>query len=152
MLLEGLSVLVKDAEKYLDQVATHPEVRIGFKLTDTGEEATLFVSGVLSVSEGLLSPALLITLTSEDFKKILEGEADAAALMARSSMGDVRPIGFEVVEKDREAAVWEALKSLMDVFFIPGRLKSKRLAREYAGEAHGAHPIPVAYWNGIRLA
>ena len=40
----------------------------------------------------------------------------------------------------------------MTLFFTPGKLKAKKLKKQMAGEAHGAHPIPIAYWNGVRYA
>lgn len=145
--------LVEGSELYLNQLRLDDgEVRIGFMLSDTGEAATLNVGKVLTVSKGGVEQDLLIEMSSSVFTSILHGNADAAALMARSSMSDIRPINFKIVNTEKAGQVWETAKSFMNVFFLPGRIKSKPLGKEFAGEAHGARPIPLAYWNGMRSA
>jgi hypothetical protein len=46
----------------------------------------------------------------------------------------------------------ETMKALMTVFCTPGRVKVRAIRKELAGDAHGAHPIPLVYWQGIRAA
>ncbi|MCS7384915.1 MAG: cupin domain-containing protein, partial [archaeon GB-1867-097] len=65
---------------------------------------------------------------------------------------EVRPIEFEIYNKERLKEIWETVRALLTYFFIPGRIKVRNLRPELAGYAHGAHPIPILYWNGLRFA
>ena len=46
----------------------------------------------------------------------------------------------------------EVIKAGMTFFFTPGRVKVREPRPELAGEAHGAHPIPLVYWDDLRTA
>jgi mannose-6-phosphate isomerase-like protein (cupin superfamily) len=65
-------------------------------------------------------------------------------------MDEERSIEFEIYKKDRVKEIWEVGKALLTYFFVPGKIKFKRLKPELAGCAHGAHPIPLTYWDGLR--
>ncbi len=155
-LVESLRKLQKDSRFYNDLLhESENPLRLAVELTDTGETATMILKqgdGVVSIEEGVSSVSLKITLDSATLQRILDEEADAFALAGRSSMDEVRPINFEFLERDRAKDSMEAIKSLATFFFLPGRIKTKKLAVERAGEAHGAKPIPIVYWQGLRLA
>ena len=65
-------------------------------------------------------------------------------------MADVRPVNFEIFTEEKAALIWEVGKAMLTYLFTPGRVKVKSLALALAGEAHGAHPIPLVYWDGMR--
>lgn len=150
-LVEGLRRLLEEAELYLELLKREDEVRIAVALTDSGEAATLVVGDRIRVVEGLEEPDLRLTMEKRVFEEILRGDADFGALIGRSKMSDVRPINFEFLNPNRLAAASEALP-MMAFFFTPGKVKVKELRAELAGEAHGAHPIPLVYWDGLRSA
>ena len=152
VLMAGLKRLVEDAELYEDQLRPEEEISVAVTLTDTGEEATIIVGDSLSVSEGAENPDLRLTMASQTFQKIIDGEADFGALIGRSRVSDVRPINFQLLNPEKAGTTVEAMKALMTYFFIPGRAKVKRLRRSLAGEAHGARPIPLVYHEGVRFA
>jgi D-lyxose ketol-isomerase len=52
MLVKGLGRFLRYAELYVGQLARREPVRIGFRLTDTGEEATLGFGEGLTVEPG----------------------------------------------------------------------------------------------------
>jgi len=147
-----LKRLVADAELYREQLRQEEEIRVVITFTDTGEEATIIVGDKLSVSEGADSPDLRLTLESQTFQRIMDGEADFSALIGRSKASDVRPINFQLLDLEKATTTVEVMKALMTFFFIPGRVKAKRLLRGLAGEAHGARPIPLVYHEGVRFA
>ncbi|TFF91079.1 cupin domain-containing protein [Candidatus Thorarchaeota archaeon] len=155
-LIDSLRRLQEDSQLYRDLLHESEEpLRLAVELTDTGDTATLTLEqerGVASIEEGDSSASVKVTMDSTTFQSILDGRADAFALAGRSRMDEVRPINFEFLEKERHAKAMEAIKSLATFFFLPGRMKSKQLAVERAGEAHGAKPIPIVYWHGLRLA
>jgi hypothetical protein len=155
-LVESLTKLQKDSELYQDLLHESEEpLRVEVNLTDTGQSATLVLNetgGVAKVEDGASSASLKITLNSETLQRIMEDEADAFALAGRSRMDEDRPINFEFLDKGRAKESVEAIKSLATFFFLPGRIKTKKLTVERAGEAHGARPIPIVYWHGLRLA
>jgi mannose-6-phosphate isomerase-like protein (cupin superfamily) len=91
-------------------------------------------------------------MTRSVFEKIMKGEADAFALGARGHMTEIRPINFEFPNPNRIAELMEIVKPMATFFFTPGRIKIKRLHSTLAGEAHGAHPLPLVYWQGLRSA
>lgn len=148
----GLKRLVEEAELYADQLKQEEEIRVAVTLTDTGEEATILLGDSLSVSEGSESPDLRLTLESQTFENVLEGEADFGALIGRSRASDVRPINFQILNPEKAATTVETMKAMMTYFFTPGKVKAKRLLRDLAGEAHGARPIPLVYHEGVRFA
>jgi len=80
----------------------------------------------------------------------LTQKADAFALAARARMDEKRPVEFEIFKKEHTKEISEVGKALLTYFFAPGRIKIKQLKPELAGQAHGAHPIPLVYWNGLR--
>ncbi|MCW4049860.1 MAG: hypothetical protein NWE89_09000 [Candidatus Bathyarchaeota archaeon] len=152
MLLEGLRRLIEDSELYIDQLKTDIPIDIGFRLLDTGEEAALIVSDSLTVTEDVSDSIVVLTMQSDTFNKILKGEADFAALIGRSRMSDVRLINYVIQIPERFGMAFETVKALMNVFFTPGKIKARKLSKELAGSAHGAHPIPIVYWQGLRYA
>jgi len=152
-LIEGLRRLAEEAEPYLDLMKTEGgDVRIAVTLTDSGEGAALVVGDGITVAEEQGEPDIRLTMEKRVFEGILRGGADFGALIGRSKMSDVRPINFELLNMERAAVASEVLKAMMTFFFTPGRVKVKALRPELAGEAHGAHPIPLVYWDGVRFA
>ena len=152
MLLEGLKRLNEDSRLYTDQLKTEKPIHIGFRLLDTMEEAALIVHDKVTVVEDVSNSIAILTMQSTTFNKILDGEADFAALIGRSRMSDVRPINYEVKNPEQLGEAFETVKALMTVFFTPGKIKVRKLSKELAGSAHGAHPIPIVYWKGLRYA
>jgi mannose-6-phosphate isomerase-like protein (cupin superfamily) len=153
VLLEGLNRLIQDSARYRDLLTLEDdEIRVEVFLLDSGERATLIVGEEISVVEGSSEPDLLLKMERDDFQAILEGEADFGALISRARASDVRPINFEILSPELGTALNDVLKAYMTFFFTPGEVKVKELRPELAGEAHGAHPIPIAYWDGLRSA
>jgi len=152
MLVEGLGRLLSDAELYRDQLTREEPVRVGLRLTDTEEEATLGFGESVTLEPGLKAPAVTLTMESCVFRGIMDGSRDFGAMIGRSKMSDIRPINYQLNEPGRLGDAMETVKALMTVFFTPGRVKVRPLRRELAGDAHGAHPIPLVYWRGVRSA
>jgi mannose-6-phosphate isomerase-like protein (cupin superfamily)/putative sterol carrier protein len=151
-LIEGLQKLVEDSDKYIDQLLVGKLIKLEIKLTDTNERVTLAVGKELTVEVGSHEPDLELTMNSETLQKILDGEADFGALIGRSKLSDNRPINIIIRKLENKTDAIRVLYSLMTLFFTPGKLKAKKLKKQMAGEAHGAHPIPIVYWNGVRYA
>jgi mannose-6-phosphate isomerase-like protein (cupin superfamily) len=149
---EGLKRLVDDMALYMDQLEHSGELRISVRLTDTGDEATMVVGDGIRVEGGAEDLDTRINMEQATFDRLLVREADFGALIGRSRMSDVRPINPEFLKPERVSSAFEALKVMMNVFFTPGRHKVKELRGELAGDAHGAHPIPLVYWDGLRFA
>jgi mannose-6-phosphate isomerase-like protein (cupin superfamily) len=151
-LIQVLKLLVEDADLYIDQIVQEEPFKASISLTDTGEEATIISNKDLKVVSGSEDPDIRITMEAETLDNILNGKADFGALIGRSSYSNIRPINFQLLNPERARTVIEALKTLATFLFTPGRIKAKRLSRDKAGEAHGAHPIPLVYHEGIRFA
>jgi mannose-6-phosphate isomerase-like protein (cupin superfamily) len=151
--VELLKQLVQDAALYMDLInPTTEEARVCVNLYDTHESATLVMTRNMKILEGIVEPELTINMKSTVLQAIVEGQADAFALAGRGRATQRRPIEFEMHTRDRVKEVWELGKALLTYFFTPGMIKTKRLSRERAGQAHGAHPIPLVYWNGMRYS
>lgn len=151
--LQIIKKLSKDASLYTDLIKTEDsEIRVCVELTDTGESATLILGEEIKVLEGSVKPDGKIVMNRKVLESIAEGKADAFALAGRGRADEVRPIEFEIYTKERSKEIWETGKALLTYFFIPGKIKVKNLNLELAGYAHGAHPIPLVYWNGIRYS
>ena len=151
MLHEGLQRFVDESRLYHSTLKPKEgESRVAVRLTDTGEASTIVLGEEVTVSSGLDEPHVILTMESTVFKTLLAGEADFGALIGRSKASDVRPINLEFPDPTKMLEAWEKAKPLMNFFFSPGLVKSKTLSPEYAGEAHGAHPIPLVYWDGLR--
>jgi len=149
--LQIMKELLKDAALYMDLVKTNKhEIRVSVELTDRGETATLILGDKIEVVDGSVNPDGKLSMTRQVLDKILERRADAFALAARGRSDEVRPIEFEVYSKESSKELWETEAALLTYFFTPGRIKVRSLSQELAGYAHGAHPIPVVYWNGLR--
>ncbi len=145
--------LLEDVSLYEDLlIIDKSEIRAGFELIDTGETATLVLGDKASVIEGSANPDFKVSMDSQTFWRIIHGKADAFALAGRARPDEARPIEFEVYNKERSKEVWETIKALLTYFFTPGKIKIKNLHPELAGQAHGAHPIPLVYWNGLRFS
>lgn len=152
-LVESLKQMMEDAELYSDLLYIFPGIlHIGIELTDTHESATLILGQEKKVVVGLHEHAVRITMTSEILEKILKREADAFALAGRSHIKEKRPINFDSIDSNRTNEVMETIKGLATFFFNPGRIKTKELRLDLAGDAHGAKPIPLVYWKGLRYA
>lgn len=144
--------LVKEMDLYKDLTRLEgDEVRISIALDDA-EEATMVIGDEIQIIERSEDPDLRLTMERAVFDEILKSDADFGALISRAKMSDVRPINFQVLKPDRVSAAFETLKALMTTFFTSGTVKVKDLKAALAGEAHGAHPIPLVYWDGIRFA
>lgn len=145
-----------DSNLYADLIFDSEEpMNIVVELTDTGETATLVLErevGVSRIESGEKEADLKVTMASQILRNIAEGKADAFALAGRSKMSENRPIDFEFLNPARSEEAMEAIKGLGTYFFVPGLLKTKELKLERAGQAHGARPIPLVYWQGIRTA
>jgi mannose-6-phosphate isomerase-like protein (cupin superfamily) len=151
MLHKGLERLVDESRLYHSMLKPGiGESRIGVMLTDTGEASTLVLGEEITVTDGLDRAHVVVTMESAVFAGLLAGEADFGALIGRSKASDIRPINLEFPDPSRAPEAWGRAKPLMNFFFSPGRVKSKTLSPRYAGEAHGAHPIPLVYWDGLR--
>jgi len=151
MLQGGLERLVDESRLYHSTLKpAGGESRVGVRLTDTGEASTLVLGDEISVREGLDRPHVVIAMESGVFARLLAGDADFGALIGRSKASDTRPINLEFPDPSRASEAWGRAKPLMNYFFSPGRVKSKVLSPRYAGEAHGGHPIPLVYWDGMR--
>jgi mannose-6-phosphate isomerase-like protein (cupin superfamily) len=152
-LLEGLCRLKEDAGLYLDLMGLEDdEIRIGVSFVDSDEAATLVVGRGIEVLESMEDPDLRLTMERRVFDSIMAGDADFGALIGRSKISDVRPINVEMLKVDKASSAMEVLKTMMTIFFTPGKVKVKRLRKELAGEAHGAHPIPLVYYDDLRCA
>ena len=147
-----LETLLEDAQFYTDLIKpTKGEMKICVELTDTGEAATLILGDKPEVSEGCVEDADgKVSMKNQVLTNVLMRKPDAFALAARARMDEKRPVGFDVYKKERAKEIWEVGKALLTYFFVPGRIKVKQLKPELAGQAHGVHPIPLAYWNGLR--
>lgn len=144
--------LVKEMDLYKNLTRlVGDEVRISIALDDA-EEATMVIGDEIWIKERSEDPDLRLTMKKGVFNEIIKGNADFGALISRAKMSDIRPINFQVLKPDRVSAAFETLKVLMTTFFTPGTVKVKDLKAALAGEAHGAHPIPLVYWDGIRFA
>lgn len=152
-LVDVLNRLMDDSELYADLLYPFQgSIKIGLELTDTNEAATIILGKEKSIKKGLKDAAVRITMTSETLKKIMMREADAFALAGRSHIKEKRPIDFDSIDQERAPEVMETIKGLATFFLNPGRIKTKQLRLELAGEAHGARPIPIVYWKGLRFA
>lgn len=152
-LLGIMNKLLKEASLYLDLIKTNKgEIRISIELLDTREVATLTLGEKIEVIDGSVNPDCKISMKRQVLKDIVEGRADVFALAGRGRADEVRPIEFEIYNKERLKEIWETVRTLLTYFFIPGRIKVRNLRPELAGYAHGAHPIPILYWNGLRFA
>ena len=148
-----LKQLAQDAAQYMDLInPTTEETRVCVNLYDTHESATLVMTRGMKVLEGAVEPHLTTSMKSTVLQAIVKGQADAFALAGQGRATQRRPIEFEIHTRDRVKEVWEAGKALLTYFFTPGAIKTKSLRLERAGQAHGAHPIPLVYWNGMRYS
>ena len=146
-------MLLKEASLYLDLIKSDKgEIRVSVELLDTREVATLTLGDKIEVVDGSVNPDCKISMKRQVLKNIVEGGADAFALSSRGRADEVRPIEFEIYNKGRLKEIWETVRALLTYFFLPGRIKVRNLSPELVGYAHGAHPIPILYWNGLRFA
>jgi mannose-6-phosphate isomerase-like protein (cupin superfamily) len=152
-LVEGLCKLTEDAVHYMDLMTlVDEEIRIELSLIDSEEKATLVVGRGIKTLEGSVDPDVRLTMEKKIYEDIIAGDADFGALIGRSRMSEARPIDGEFLKPDKASAAMEVIKTMMTVFFTPGRVKVKRLRKELAGEAHGAHPMPLVYHDDLRYA
>jgi len=151
--IDTIKKLLEDVSLYEDLLMMDKgEIRAGIELIDTGETATLILDHKASAVEGLANPDFKVSMNSQTFWKITQRKADAFALAGRARPDEARPMEFEIYSKERSKEVWETIKALLANFFTPGKIKIKSLHPELAGQAHGAHPIPLVYWNGLRCS
>lgn len=151
--VNAIKKLLEETSLYADLlVPSVGEIRACIELVDTEDAATLILSGRASVVEGSAGPDFKISMSNQTFQEIVQRKADAFALAGRARPDEVRPIEFEVYNKERSKEVWETVKALLTYLFTPGKIKIKSLRPELAGQAHGAHPIPLVYWNGLRYS
>ena len=151
MLYEGLHRFVDESRLYHSMLKPEEgESRVGVRLTDAGEASTIVLGEEITVIRGLDEPHVILTMESTVFRRLLAGEADFGALIGRSKASEVRPINLEFPDPSKMLEAWRKAKPLMNFFFSPGLVKSKTLSPEFAGDAHGAHPIPLVYWGGLR--
>ena len=150
-LVDGLNRLISESKAYADEFRCEEPINIEINLTDTQESAILSIHQDITLGKEA-SPDLKLYMTQETFNRILYGEADFGAMIGRSKLSEKRPIDFEILNPAKANKIIGVLYPLMTMFFTPGSVKVKNLNKSMAGEAHGAHPIPLVYWNGIRYA
>jgi mannose-6-phosphate isomerase-like protein (cupin superfamily) len=144
---------LREMELYQDLLlVSDEEFHIGFQITDTEESATLILKKKPTVLSGLHDCDFKVTFNNETLQQICKYEKDAFALAGRAKIDDVRPINFEILKGDRVSDAIETIKRLGTYLFIPGRIKIRNIQYTLAGKAHGASPIPLAYWKGFRSA
>ncbi len=144
--------LMEQVELYLDQITPKKEIRFALELIDTGEAVTIVLQKEPKIIEGSVNPDARYYMKREVFDSILAGESDIFSLIGRSKWSDKRPVEFDIINHDRAEELWEIGKALLTYFFLPGKVKVRRLTLSLAGEAHGGHPVPLVYWNGMRSA
>jgi len=149
-LIDGLRQLTDDALEYVEQITTSEPVSVEIVLTDVQENATLHIHNKITLQEGSHNPDARILMTKTVFNNILAGKADFGALIGRSKYSEKRPIDFDIINTTKTNQIMSTLYTLMTFFFTPGKPKIKKLNRSLAGEAHGAHPIPLVYGDGLR--
>lgn len=149
-LVDEMKGLMDAAELYMDLIVPENELRLCFELVDTKEAVTIILKDEPEIIEGSVEPDARLYTKRPVFDKILCGEADIFSLIGRAKATDVRPVEFDIYDKERAAEIWEVGKAMLMYFFTPGRVKVRRLVPELGGEAHGAHPIPLVYWDGMR--
>jgi mannose-6-phosphate isomerase-like protein (cupin superfamily) len=148
-----LKQALKDVELYQERLlVSDEEVRVGFEITDTGETATLILKKIPKILTGLQNCDVKLTFSKETLRQVAKYEKDGFALAARAKMSDVRPINYEFLNREKVRQSIETIKRLGTFFLLPGRIKIREIRHELAGEAHGASPIPLAYWEGFRSA
>jgi hypothetical protein len=152
LFLESLQRRAREVKPYRDILDIQEKLEISIQLTDSGEEGVIELGEEIKIKRDGVKPDARLTLTSDVYEKIQSGEADFGALIGRSRMSDVRPINIEIFNKKKIHATNEAIKFLLTIFFVPGKMKIRILDEKLAGEAHGAHPIPLVYWKGLRYA
>jgi mannose-6-phosphate isomerase-like protein (cupin superfamily) len=156
----NMTQLLKFLKKAVEEVVLYQEllkpsaeeIRIGFAITDTEESATLILRKTPHLSTGLQNPDCKITMNSETLEQIAHYEKDAFALVSRARMDEARPINFEFMDQEKAPLAIETIKRLGTYFLLPGKIKMRRIQLRFAGEAHGAQPIPLAYWEDFRSA
>lgn len=151
-LVDEMKRVIDEAELYMDLIVPEEELRACFELVDTGEAVTIVLKEDPEIVEGSMDPDVRFFTTRPVFDSIQLGEADIFSLTARAKMTDIRPVNFEIFTEEKAAMIWEVGKAILTYLFTPGRIKVKRLSQELAGEAHGAHPIPLVYWDGMRFS
>lgn len=151
-LVDEMKRVIDGAELYMDLIVPEEELRACFELVDTGEAVTIVLKEDPEIVEGSMDPDVRFFTTRPVFDSIQLGEADIFSLTARAKMTDIRPVNFEIFTEEKAAMIWEVGKAILTYLFTPGRIKVKRLSQELAGEAHGAHPIPLVYWDGMRFS
>lgn len=145
--------LLKDSSLYVDLIKPEKgEIRVCVELSDMDEAATLVLRETVEALEGAVKPDIKISMNRQILEDIVEGRADAFALAGRGKADEKRAIEFKVYTKERSKEVWEAVRALLTYFFTPGKVKAKCLVPAMAGDAHGAHPIPLVYWDGMRYS
>ena len=150
--LDAIKKMLDDASLYMDLLRPEVELRACIELKDAGQAVSMVLGGEVKVLEGCVNPDFKISMSNDVFWDVYQGRADAYALAARGRASEKRPIEVEICSKDREKEVWESIKALLTYFFVPGKIKVRKLLPELAGQAHGAHPIPLVYWDGMRAA
>lgn len=152
-LINFLERALNEAELYQSRlIVSEKEVRVGFETSDTGESATLILKEKPEILEGLQDCDVKITFSTETLQQIATYEKDGFALAARAQMDDVRPVNYEFLNREKAPLSIEVIKRLGTYFFLPGRIKIRKIRKDLAGEAHGASPIPFAYWERLRSA
>lgn len=152
-LIKSLRNLMDDVELYSDLLYTYPDsISVGVEMTDTSETATIHLGKKSGIEEGFHDISFKIMMTSEILEKCMKGQVDVFALAGRGHIDQVRPVSFEFIDKNRVNESLETLYAMAMYFFNPGRIKSRTLSLDFAGEAHGARPIPLVYWQGVRYA
>jgi hypothetical protein len=148
--MDVLRRMLEDSSLYLDLIRGEmPEFRACIRLGDLDEAATIVIGEEADIVEGCISPDLEMKMDSETLERILQGRADAFALAARARWNEERPVELKI---NREEAL-ESGRALLTYLFAPegvGKIRMRRMCEELAGEAHGGHPIPLIYWNGLR--
>lgn len=127
-------------------------MRVGFEITDTEETASLILKEKPEILTGLQKCDVKRMFSKGTLQQVAKYEKDGFTLAARTKTSDVRPINYEFLNREKVPESIETSKRLGTYFFLPGKIKIREIRHELAGEAHGASPIPLAYWKGLRSA
>jgi mannose-6-phosphate isomerase-like protein (cupin superfamily) len=152
-LQDMMNQLLEDMELYGNTLKfTDSHFAIGIELTDTSESVTMVIDDKVTIEGGLQNPVVKLKFSRDLLEKAMRGKADLFALGGRSHIDDKKPVDFEFLDKSRMKESMEALYRIAIYFFVPGRIKSRKMKLELTGSVHGAKPIPLVYWDDLRTA
>ena len=94
-LVGSVRKLLEEASDYVDLLkAGINEMRASIELVDTGEAATLILGDEACVVEGFASPDFKMSMSSQTFRNVVQGKADAFALASRAETPVLGNVAF----------------------------------------------------------